>query len=120
MKVTDLDRYSDRQIQVVLWFAYALLAGGFIMLLVAAWNLGIAPRGLDLYIPLPDARLENKIIEARVPGVSAALRAQLVAFVQKLRELDLKKLPSISETIDWARVLMLMNCRFHASLLMKG
>ncbi len=66
-------------------------------------------RCLHLFIPLPDAKLEQRIVAARVPGIEDGLRRQLVAFVQMLREEDLKKLPSISETIDWARVLMLMH-----------
>ena len=39
------------------------------------------------------------------------LRSELVSFVHKLRELDLKKLPSVSETIDWARSLVLLNVK---------
>ena len=66
-------------------------------------------RCLHLFIPLPDAKLEQRIVAARVPGIEDSLKRQLVAFVQMLREQDLKKLPSISETIDWARVLMLLH-----------
>ncbi len=66
-------------------------------------------RCLHLYIPLPDARLEERIVAARVPDINARLRRQLVHFVQALRDVDLKKLPSISETIDWARALVLLH-----------
>ncbi len=66
-------------------------------------------RCLHLYIPLPDAKLEERIVAARVPDIDARLRRQLVNFVQGLREADLKKLPSISETIDWARALVLLH-----------
>ena len=66
-------------------------------------------RCLHLYIPLPDARLEERIVAARVPDIDARLRRQLVHFVQALRGTDLKKLPSISETIDWARALVLLH-----------
>ncbi len=66
-------------------------------------------RCLHLYIPLPDAALEERIVAARVPGISDRLRRQLVAFIQALREADLKKLPSISETLDWARALVLLH-----------
>ena len=66
-------------------------------------------RCLHLYIGYPDPRLEARIVDVHVPGVDARLRAQLVAFVQQLRSLELKKLPSVSETIDWARVLLLLN-----------
>ena len=66
-------------------------------------------RCLHLYIPFPDAKLEREIIKARVPEISKSLQVQLVNFVQGLRELDLKKLPAISETIDWAKTLILLN-----------
>ena len=66
-------------------------------------------RCLHLYIPFPETKREQQIVEARVPGVSDRLRRQLVAFVQQLREQDLKKLPSVSETVDWARVMVLMH-----------
>jgi MoxR-like ATPase len=68
-------------------------------------------RCLHLYIPFPDAKLEREIVRVRAPDVPGRLRTQLVAFVQQLRELDLKKVPSVSETIDWARVLMILNAR---------
>ncbi len=66
-------------------------------------------RCLHLFIPLPDAKLEQRIVAARVPDIDEKLKRQLVAFVQLLREEELKKFPSISETIDWARVLMLLH-----------
>ncbi len=66
-------------------------------------------RCLHLYIPYPDASLEQQIIAARVPEAPQALRKQLVDFVQKLRTLDLKKQPAISESIDWARALLLLH-----------
>ena len=66
-------------------------------------------RCLHLHIPLPDASLEERIVASRVPGVEARLTKQLVAFVQSLRTMDLRKSPSISETVDWARVLLLLN-----------
>ncbi|MEM7540025.1 MAG: MoxR family ATPase [Pseudomonadota bacterium] len=66
-------------------------------------------RCIHLYIPFPDAKLEQRIVESRAPEVDAALRTQLVTFVQALRELDLKKVPAVSETIDWARALLLLH-----------
>jgi MoxR-like ATPase len=66
-------------------------------------------RCLHLYIPFPDARIEREIVQIRVPGVSERLRKELVAFIQQVRKLDIKKMPSISETIDWAKVLLLLN-----------
>ena len=66
-------------------------------------------RCLHLYIPFPDPALESRIIHARVPEIPPDLREQLVAFIHELREMDLKKAPAISETIDWARTLMLLH-----------
>ena len=70
-------------------------------------------RCLHLYIPFPSVELEERIVRSRVPNVDAQLRHQLVEFVHSLRQLDLKKSPAISETIDWARSLLLL----HASQL---
>jgi MoxR-like ATPase len=66
-------------------------------------------RCLHLHIGFPEPRLEARIVEARVPGIEPALRKQIVHFVHHLRTLDLKKLPSVSETIDWARVMVLLH-----------
>jgi MoxR-like ATPase len=66
-------------------------------------------RCLHLHIGFPDEKLEARIISSRVPGIDARLLAQIVSFVQQLRTLDLKKLPSVSESIDWAKVLVLMH-----------
>ncbi|WP_425993515.1 AAA family ATPase [Afipia sp. DC4300-2b1] len=65
-------------------------------------------RCLHLHIGFPDQKLEERIIESRVPGISQSLRKQIVGFINEVRTLDLKKLPSVSETIDWARVLVLL------------
>lgn len=71
-------------------------------------------RCLHLHIGLPDAALETQVLRARVPGLAAALRAQLVAFVQALRtQENLRKPPSMAEAVDWARALLLL----HASVL---
>ena len=66
-------------------------------------------RCLHLYIPFPDVDLEQRIIHARVPEIPPELRRQLVTFIHELRDLDLKKVPAISETIDWARTLLLLH-----------
>ncbi|PPQ33770.1 ATPase [Rhodopila globiformis] len=66
-------------------------------------------RCLHLHIGFPDEKLEARIIASRVPGIDARLMKQLVSFVQQLRTMDLKKVPSVSETIDWARVMMLLH-----------
>jgi MoxR-like ATPase len=66
-------------------------------------------RCLHLYIPYPEPALERRILQAQVPGLNDRLRDQLVAFVHSLRQEDLKKAPAISETIDWARTLLLLH-----------
>jgi|TARA_B110000483_G_scaffold59322_1_gene74004 MoxR-like ATPase len=66
-------------------------------------------RCLHLYIPFPEHKLEQKIIRTQMPDVPQSLSKQIVNFVQSLRGMDLKKLPSISETLDWTRALVLLN-----------
>ena len=65
-------------------------------------------RCLHLHIGFPEQKLEERIVESRVPGISQTLRKQMVSFINDVRTLDLKKQPSVSETIDWARVLVLL------------
>ena len=65
-------------------------------------------RCLHLHIPYPDRALEERILAQRVPGMGETLRAEVVAFVHGLRVLDLRKRPAISETLDWARTLLLL------------
>ncbi len=66
-------------------------------------------RCLHLHIPFPEAVVERQILERRVPGLSQTLNRELVAFVQAVRAIDLKRQPSVSETIDWAKTLLLLN-----------
>ncbi len=66
-------------------------------------------RCLHLHIPFPSIDLEQRIVARRVPALQTALSEQLVRFVHAVRELDLKKAPAISETIDWARSLLLLH-----------
>jgi MoxR-like ATPase len=66
-------------------------------------------RCLHLYIDFPDAELECRILETKVPGIEQRLAEDLVEMMQRLRKLDLKKTPSISETLDWARALLALN-----------
>jgi MoxR-like ATPase len=65
-------------------------------------------RCLHLWMDYPTAEREAEIIQSRVPGISARLAADVATFVKSLRELDLKKNPSISESIDWARSLTVL------------
>jgi len=66
-------------------------------------------RCLFLHIDYPDAAREQEILNARVPGLSEHLAAQVAKVARSIRSLDLKKAPSISETIDWARTLIALS-----------
>ncbi len=66
-------------------------------------------RCLHLFIDFPDSEHEREIVRLKVPEVPEALAAEVVGIVQRVRRLDLKKAPSISETLDWARALALLN-----------
>ena len=57
------------------------------------------------WVDYPDAERERRIIEVKAPGTSAALSAQIVGFVQRLRDQDLFKLPGVAETLDWTQAL---------------
>ena len=63
-------------------------------------------RCLYHWVGFPELERERQILQRRVPGAGPALALEVVAFVQKLRTLDLYKLPGIAETIEWARALM--------------
>ena len=65
-------------------------------------------RCLHAFIDYPEPSREIAILAQAVPGVEAALAARMVAFVNGLRALDLRKAPAISETIDWARAVLLL------------
>jgi MoxR-like ATPase len=60
-------------------------------------------------VDYPDAKRELEIVRRKVPGVGERLSQQVVAFVQKLRTLDLFKAPGIAETIDWSRALIALD-----------
>ncbi|MCL4696658.1 MAG: MoxR family ATPase [Burkholderiaceae bacterium] len=62
-------------------------------------------RCLYHWVGFPNAAREAEILRRRVPGAGARLSAEIVAFVQRLRTLDLYKLPGVAETIEWARAL---------------
>lgn len=66
-------------------------------------------RCLYLFIDYPSAETEINIVRMRVPEMSQRLAQQAVEVVQSLRGLELKKNPSVSETIDWARALVMLN-----------
>ncbi len=65
-------------------------------------------RCLYLYIGYPSVERERDIIISRVPGITTALAEQIAQVVRSLRTLDLKKAPSVAETLDWARTLVVL------------
>ena len=66
-------------------------------------------RCLHLWIDYPSEELELRILDSRVPDIAKQLAEEVVTLMHKIRSLDLKKTPSISETLDWARALMALN-----------
>ncbi len=65
-------------------------------------------RCLYLHVDYPDMEREKEIVQTKVPDISANLADQIARIVRSIRQLDLKKAPSVSETLDWARTLMLL------------
>ncbi len=65
-------------------------------------------RCLYLYIDYPDLEREREIINAKIPGMDENLADQVARIVRSVRQLDLKKHPSVSETLDWAKTLLLL------------
>ncbi|HEY0890865.1 MAG TPA: MoxR family ATPase [Nocardioides sp.] len=63
-------------------------------------------RCLYLHLDYPDSEREKEIVTSQVPGLPAKVAEQLVTVVGRLRELELKKAPSIAESVDWARTLI--------------
>jgi MoxR-like ATPase len=68
-------------------------------------------RCLHVYVDFPGAAVEAEIVAQKVPGLDAALAQHLARFVAGLRKLDLRKTPSIAETLDFARALVAMGLR---------
>jgi MoxR-like ATPase len=65
-------------------------------------------RCLFLHVDYPDLDREREIVLAKVPGITENLADQVARIVRSLRQLELKKPPSVSETLDWARTLLLL------------
>ena len=65
-------------------------------------------RCLYLYIDYPDVGRERQIVLTKVPGITESLADEVARIVRSVRQLELKKLPSVSETLDWARTLVLL------------
>jgi MoxR-like ATPase len=68
-------------------------------------------RCVHLYIDYPERDMELRIVRLKVPGVEEALVRSLVEAIRRIRALDLKKNPSISESIDWAQSLLALQAR---------
>ncbi len=68
-------------------------------------------RCIYIFIDYPTSESELRIVKLKVPELAPNLARQAVELVQRLRHLDLKKSPSVSETIDWARALVLLNAK---------
>jgi len=66
-------------------------------------------RCLYLFIDYPSLEAELRVVQLHVPGMSQKLARQAVEVVQNLRQMDLKKKPSVAETIDWAKALVMLN-----------
>src|SRR4051812_20258575 len=65
-------------------------------------------RCLYLHVDYPDLEREKLIVSTKVPGISEHLADQVARIVRSIRQLELKKAPSVSETLDWARTLILL------------
>ena len=65
-------------------------------------------RCLFLHVDYPDLERERQIVLAKVPGITDNLADQVARIVRSIRQLELKKPPSVSETLDWARTLLLL------------
>ena len=65
-------------------------------------------RCLFLHVDYPQREREKEIVLTKVPGVTEMLADQIARIVRSIRQIDLKKAPSVSETIDWARTLVLL------------
>jgi MoxR-like ATPase len=65
-------------------------------------------RCLYLHVDYPQLEREKEIVLARVPGISEHLADEIARIVRSIRQLELKKAPSVSETLDWARTLLLL------------
>jgi len=65
-------------------------------------------RCLFLHIDYPDMEREKEIVLTKVPDITESLADQVARIVRSIRQLELKKAPSVSETLDWARTLMLL------------
>ena len=71
-------------------------------------NDAVKRRCLFLHVGYPEVDRERLIVERRVPGISGELADQVARIVRSIRSMELRKAPSVSETIDWARTLVVL------------
>ena len=104
-----LEVLSDWQITIPEMGTVAAVAHPFVVLTSnneRELSEALKRRCLYLYLDYPDVEREKAILLARVPELSETLAEQVVRLVRSIRELELKKAPSIAETLDWARTLL--------------
>jgi len=77
-------------------------------------------RCLFLYVDFPSPDLERQVLSRRVPDLDAAMAARVVKYVERIRALDLRKAPGISETIDWAATLVLLHAKSLGPEVLRG
>ena len=77
-------------------------------------------RCLFLYVDFPSRDMEREVLARRVPDLDGALAERVVRYVEKVRALDLRKTPGVSETIDWAATLVLLHARSLAPEVVKS
>ena len=68
-------------------------------------------RCLFMYLDFPDREMERQVLARRVPDLDAAMATRVARYVERVRSLDLRKTPGISETIDWAMTLVLLHAK---------
>ncbi|WP_203337445.1 AAA family ATPase [Nocardioides limicola] len=109
-----LEILSDFQVTIPELGTIAAAARPFVVLTSNATrelSEALKRRCLYLHLDYPEADREREIITSKVPDLDQRLATQLVDVVARLRELELKKAPSIAESIDWARTLIALEIR---------
>jgi MoxR-like ATPase len=109
-----LEVLSDFQVSVPELGTLAAVHRPFVMLTsnnTRELSEALKRRCLYLFIGYPDVEQELAVVKLKVPELNPKLAKQAVELVQRLRDLDLRKSPSISETLDWAKSLVALNAK---------
>jgi MoxR-like ATPase len=107
-----LEVLSDFQITIPEWGTVKALAPPIVILTsnrTREIHDAVKRRCLYHWVSFPDLQREQAILAQRVPEAPKALSREIVAFIQRLRQLDLYKLPGVAETIDWTRALLALD-----------